>query len=346
MISMIKKKLKTSNKNYLKMNLLFLALIISNIVLFIGLIEYHSTIGIKVNLETVQDIASAIATICILGYVSGKLTKIKGLEESSVYGIMYSIIICVIGLMSTYFDSRVDAAAHFGPYLDMFGILCGVLIFAILSTHLKPFKEILSGKFTKKNQLICLIIFAMIGLFASYACVTINGAPANIRSLIVMISGLFGGPFVGIPVGIISAAYRLSLGGTTALPCAISTAISGIVGSLIFIWNDKKFLRTIPAIILIFLYTGFDMLMVVILTPSGISFPFIQNIYPIMIFASVSGMLLFSIVLKDRKEKMNPTIGDEEDKINQLKNDLDEYSEKIEHLENEIETLKKDKEKN
>ena len=64
-----------------------------------------------------------------------------------------------------------------------------------------------------------------------------------------------------------------------------------------------------------------------------------------MIFASVSGMLLFSIVLKDRKEKMNPTIRDEEDKIKHLKNDLEEYSERIELLENEIEKLKKDKEK-
>ncbi len=88
------------------------------------------------------------------------------------------------------------------------------------------------------------------------------------------------------------------------------------------------------------------MLMVVILTPSDISFPFIQNIYPIMIFASVSGMLLFSIVLKDRREKMTPTIRDEEEKINRLNNNLEECSEKIEQLENEIEALKKDKEKN
>ena len=91
MISMKKKKLETSNKNYLKINLLFLALIISNIIFFIGLIKYHATIGINIDLETIQDIASAIATICILGYVSGRLTKIKGLGESAVFGIMYSL---------------------------------------------------------------------------------------------------------------------------------------------------------------------------------------------------------------------------------------------------------------
>ena len=212
MISMKKKKLKISNKNYLKMNILFILLIISNIALFIGLIKYHSSIGINIDLNTIQDIASAIATICILGYLSGRLAKIKGLGESAIYGIVYSIMICIIGLMSTYFDARVDTSAHFGPYLNMFGILCAVLIFVILATNLKSFKEILDRKFTRKNQLVCLVVFTVIGLFASYAYVTINNTPANIRSLIVIISGLFGGPFVGIPVGIISAAYRLSLG--------------------------------------------------------------------------------------------------------------------------------------
>lgn len=340
---MLKEKLKITNKNYLKMNIVFLALIISNIILLIGLIEYHSKVGLHIDIETVQDIASAIATICILGFLSGQLSKIKGLGDSAVYGIMYSLIICIIGLMGTYFDDKVDSSIFFGPYLDMFGILCGVLIFVILSTHLKAFKDIMKGKFTKKNQLICLVIFSMVGLFASYAFVKVNDTPANIRSLIVMISGLFGGPMVGIPVGLISGAYRLSLGGSTALPSAVSTVISGIVGSLIFIWNDKKFLNTVPAIILMLLFTGFEMLMVVALTPPDISFPFIQHIYPIMLFASVSGMLLFSLVLKSQKEKMDSSGSDKEDTINQLKNELKKYSEKIENLENEINELKDEK---
>ena len=43
---------------------------------------------------------------------------------------------------------------------------------------------------------------------------------------------------------------------------------------------------------------------------------------------------------------MTPTIRDEEEKINRLNNNLEECSEKIEQLENEIEALKKDKENN
>ena len=343
---MKRKTSEISKKNDLKIKAIYALLLIVNIVFFIGLIVYHSNFSIDFNLETTQSVAAAVASICILGYVSGRLPKLKGLGESSVIGIAYSLTICLIGLIISYFGQIIDISLHFGPYLDMFGILCGVLIFVILATNLKPFQEILNRKFTRKNQLICLIIFASVGVFSSYAFVNINGAPANIRSLIVMISGLFGGPVVGIPVGIISAAYRLSLGGSTAIPSAISTVLSGIIGSLIFIWNDKKFPKIIPATVLMFLFTGFEMLLIIIMTPPNISFSFIQSIYPIMLFASVTGMLLFSIVIRGRREKLDGNPSEEEQKITELENELKEYGEKIEKLENEIEELKKNNEKN
>lgn len=335
---MTEKKFKISN--YWKMNILYSLLIISNIIFFIGLISHFSKFGINISLETFQDIAAAIATLSILGYVSGKLPKIKNRGDNPLYGMSYILIMCVIGIMTSYFGSKIDAKTYFGPYLEMFGILCGVLIFVILATNLKSFKEILIGNFTKKNQLKCLIIFAAIGLFASYAHVTVNDTPANIRCLIVMISGLFGGPAVGIPVGLISGAYRFTLGGATALPCTISTVLSGVIGSLIFIWNDKKFPKTLHAMVLMFLFTGFDMLIVVVLSPPDISYPLIQNIYPIMLFASVVGMLLFSIVIKELKEHINqPSI--EEEKIKELENKLEGYDKEIEKLKNEIKNLKK-----
>ena len=53
-----------------------------------------------------------------------------------------------------------------------------------------------------------------------------------------------------------------------------------------------------------FLFTGFEMLMVVVMTPSDISFPFIHNLYPEMLFASVVGIILFSLAIKTRKEDM------------------------------------------
>ena len=64
-----------------------------------------------------------------------------------------------------------------------------------------------------------------------------------------------------------------------------------------------------------------------------------------MCFASVVGMLLFTIVIRETKDKMNPKISDEEQKIKEFETELKEYDEKIEKLENEIKELKKEIEK-
>ena len=239
--------------------------------------------------------------------------------------------------MTSYFNGKANTSLLFGPYLEMFRILCVILIFILVAIRFKPFEEIIFGKFNKKSLFACFIIFTLLGLYASKFHLDVNNTPANVRCMVVMLSGLFGGPYVGIPVGLISGAYRFTLGGTTALPCAISTAISGIVGSLIFIWNDKKFPRPKIAIILMFLYTGFEMLLIVILTPPDISFPFVRNIYPIMLFASVIGVILFSIVIKDKREQTQPSSIDEE--IEEIETDL-ESNDEIKELRNEIEKIK------
>ena len=330
-------KLKTKNKNHLKKNALYLFLLITNIILFIGLANYFMKVGININLKHFDDISAIIATIIILGFISLKLPKIKELGDHSIFGMAYLLIICALGLMTSYFNGKFGTPSVFEPYLEMFKILCGVLIFLILATNFKPFKEILDGKFTQKNLIICLIIFTAIGLFASYAHVNTNGAPANIRCLIVMISGLFGGPFVGIPVAIISGVYRYSIGGTTALPSTIATILSGVIGSLIFIWNNKKFPKTLEAMVLMFLFTGFEM------TPSDISFPFVRNIYPKMAFASVIGILLFSIVIMELRENMHPELDEDEKRIMELENELEDHDAQIEQLKDEIEKLKNEK---
>lgn len=328
------------NKNW-KIIAIYLVLVVSNIVLFIGL-SYYSKIGININLKNFDDISAIIATIIILGYISGKLPATELRKDSPLFGFGYVLIMCAISFMSPYFIGSINTSM-FDPYFEMFKILCAVLIFVILATNLKSFREIILGKFTRKNLLVCLIVFALVGLFASYCRVNVNGTPANIRCLIVMISGLFGGPVVGIPVGIISGAYRLTLGGATAVPCAIATVLSGVIGSLIFIWNDKKFPSMLESALLMFLFTGLEMLLIVVLTPQDISFPFVKTIYPLMLFGSVIGMFLFALVIREARYKIDPEPTYEEQKIKEFENEFEKYDERIEELENEIEKLKKEK---
>ena len=354
---MLDKMFNPTNRNYLKMNLLYLLLIISNVILFAGLIYYfHSIDGIVIKMEVIDNYLTVMATIIVLSFVSVRLPKLRE-KGSSLYDISYLIIITALGAMISYFDGKVNKEMIFGPYLEMFKVLSVILIFMLLLAKLPSVREIVYGKRSKRNQLICLIIFAALGIFASRFHIYIDGAPANVRCMVVLVSGLFGGPVVGIPVGLISGAYRYTLGGVTALPCSITTVIAGIVGSLVFIWNDRKFPRTIAVIVLMFLFTGFEMLMVIVMSPHEISFPFIGKIYPVVLFASVVGVVLFTMLIREERAKMHAENADVDemidrdedesdagDEISQLKMEIrelrDESARQIDELKDEIMRLK------
>lgn len=51
-----------------------------------------------------------------------------------------------------------------------------------------------------------------------------------------------GGPIVGIIVGLLAGIHRYTLGGFTALACAISTIVEGLIGGLfkIYFKNTNK----------------------------------------------------------------------------------------------------------
>lgn len=337
MISMLE-EFKT-NGNKVKMGILYLLLIISNIVLLIGLFNHFSSVGIHIELESFEYFSSVIPTIIILGIITSKFAKLQE-QDSALYDTWYLIIITLLGLMSSYFSAKSNTDMLFSPYLEIFRILCVVLIFALVALLLEPMKEIIHGKYTKKNLFICLIIFTALGIYATVINLDVDGAPANVRCMVVMISGLFGGPFVGIPVGLISGAFRYSAGGVSALPCAVSTALSGIIGSLVFMWNDKKFPKPTVAVTLMFLFTGFEMLLFILMTPPDISFSYVHNIYPEMLFASVIGMTLFAVIVRD-KRKTDSTDSSEIEKELEGNKEIQELKNEIKKLKSEIGELKK-----
>lgn len=332
------------NADYLKMNILFILLIISNVALLAGLIYHYSRVGIGFHIETYEYFSSVIPTIIILGFITSRLTKLRE-RRGSLYEMAYLVIITVLGLMTSYFSAKANTAVILGSYLEMFRILCVILIFVLIALRLEPFKQIIRGDYSRRNLIVCFIIFAIFGISSSIFFIDVNGTPANVRCMVVMLSGMFGGPFVGVPVGIVSAAYRLYLGGATAMPCAISTVISGIIGSLLFWWSGRKYPRPIAAVAAMFFFTGFEMLLVIMMTPPEISFPFITGIYPMMLFSSVIGVILFSIVVQDRMAE-----GDSQYDgiVEQLEDEIDQSGEiqvlkdEIDWLKSEIRNLKKD----
>ena len=63
-----------------------------------------------------------------------------------------------------------------------------------------------------------------------------------------------------------------------------------------------------------------------------------------MLFASIVGMFLFTVVIKETKTKTSIQLSHEEQKIKEFKDELETYyDEKLEELKNEIDEIIKEK---
>lgn len=129
--------------------------------------------------------------------------------------------------------------------IERVGIL---IILAFLLSRMKTFRQFVQNQHGFKEKLIFIFIFGSFGIISNYTGVEIesgvittsswqtddiDGAIANTRIMGVTIGGLLGGPLVGIGVGLIAGLHRLTLGGFTAVACALSTILAGVVTGLL-----------------------------------------------------------------------------------------------------------------
>ena len=321
--------------------IIFLVLLVSNLIFFGLFIKYYMThnINFKISWPFLNSVFAIVATIIILGFISTRLPQFRNMGDSSIYEVGYLIIIGLLSMLISYFNKSTEGFVSWDPFIDVFKVLSILLILVIIAAKTKAFKSIINRKIGWKALFYCFIIFSILGCISSMYAIPVKDSIVSVRELIVMVSGLFAGPFVGIPVGFVAGGFRFLYGGATVVPCTISSIIAGFSGSLIYVCNDGKFLKGFPSVLLMFLYTVFSMLLIILMTPPNISVPYVSGIYPLMLFASVLGIILFRMIVKE--EKTGKEITYEELRIRELENTLEEYEDRFDKLEEDVEVLKR-----
>lgn len=352
-------KIKNKAADDKKILILFIILFIFNIAFYFNLFAYMVIIK-DLDIAVLHDLVTIISAIIILGFISTRLPRLREITDGSVYEIAYLIIMGLLSITISYFNKSTNGESLWAPFLEMFRMLSVVLILTYFATKSKSFKSIVKGEFTHKTILWQIVICSILGILASYFTMDVNGAPANARGLVVMIASLLGGPYLGIPVAIISGVWRYFLGGPTALACGVSTVLAGVIGSLVFVWNRCKFLKAYKVAILMFLFSGFDMFLVTVITPKPDGILVANAVYAPMTFAAVLGMLLFTMFLGEKKEEveiseeLKQTIEDNSTKISgnmditdlntdriiEISQELKEYKEKVDRLEQEMKEMR------
>ncbi|NFS03174.1 histidine kinase [Clostridium botulinum] len=118
-------------------------------------------------------------------------------------------------------------------YIQLLESMSLIGIAAYLYSQTKTFNKFIKNKSDYKYKLIIITFFSVLSILGTYTGVNIEPyALANARPIGAIVAGYIGGPLVGIMVGIIGGTHRYFLGGFTALSCAISTILEGIVGGI------------------------------------------------------------------------------------------------------------------
>ncbi|HDR5348918.1 two-component system sensor histidine kinase LytS [Bacillus cereus] len=197
-----------------------------------------------------------------------------------------------------------------------------IVILGFLLSHIKTFRRLLHKQdgYVDKLKLIC--IFSVFTIVSNYTGIEIAGNTimnenwlqgvsssstiANTRIMGVGISGLLGGPIVGIGVGSIAGIHRYMLGGTTALSCAISSILAGVItGYIGYIF--KKYNCTITpkfsAILSVFI-VSLEMIMILLIVEDGMSI--VKTIaIPMILVNSFGSFILLSMIQAILRQEEN-----------------------------------------
>jgi len=187
-------------------------------------------------------------------------------------------------------------------------LMAVIAVLAYFASRSKWFFDICNRKITPGNGLIMVAVFGAMSILGNYSGVEILGALANIRDLGPMIAGLLGGPFVGLATGLIGGAYRYSMGGFTAIPCALSTVLSGFLGGAIWVWK-KRLIGAIWATLFAFSMESLHMaLTLAIAQPFNEALIVVQSVYLPMALGNSAGMAVFALIVDNVIKERNTAI--------------------------------------
>lgn len=314
----------------------FIVLFLFNVILWLYLISFNlSVFNFDLGKNNVFNIGTnfytIISVLIFFTFMTSKLPKLLSLGNNPLYEFGYLLILGFLGLSMASFYALVNQSMNLYSFATMINLLAAILLVLIVASRFDSFKALATNNYSRKDQLVCMVIFLILGFLS--AAIINELVKCDIRIIVVIVAGLFGGPIIGIPTAILSSLILLVSDGGNAICSVVSTIVCGVISSMIYLWNGRKFLKTIPSAILLFLFIGFDMLMIILMTPPSSGVPLVLEIYIPMLYAGLMGLLLFKIIIAEIKMNADEKSFDAESEIKEIKASLKEHEKKIKHLE-------------
>ncbi|MGI2033462.1 LytS/YhcK type 5TM receptor domain-containing protein [Rhizobium panacihumi] len=186
--------------------------------------------------------------------------------------------------------------------------MCVYLVIAYLFSKTPLFLPLMQVTVRPWRKMACYVIFSMFCIMGTYFGLHIDEAIANTRAIGAVLGGIFGGPMVGLAVGLTGGMHRYSLGGYTALACAISTTAEGLIGGLVHSYllrhrrTDLLFKPLLIAGVTFFAEIVQMSIILVVAQPFVNSVHLVETIALPMIVANTVGAAMFMNILGDRRK--------------------------------------------
>lgn len=183
-----------------------------------------------------------------------------------------------------------------------------LFVFAFILSRLGSARRLIGKKpVTVSDKVVLSILFGIFGIVGTYFSIEFKGALVNTRIIGVATGGLLGGPMVGLFSGLIAGIHRglIDAGGFTALACAVSPPLEGLMAGYIGKIMQNKNNKWIYAALAGAIGESMRKISVLIFSkPFPAAVELVKEIWmPMVIINSIGLALLFMIIDNIFKER-------------------------------------------
>lgn len=198
---------------------------------------------------------------------------------------------------------------------ERFGLMVGVVF--LFMTIMPVQRMHFSAEASRLRTVLVTALFGTLGILGTYTGNAVFDSVANLRAMVVITGGLFGGPVVGIGAGFIAGAHRIlmDLDGFSAYPCGIATAIEGLAAGLVALRMGDRAMNWRTGSLLALAGESMHMVLVLLLSrPFADAVALVRIIAPPMILVNAFGAALFVEVInlfardRDRRDSLHAQI--------------------------------------
>lgn len=180
-----------------------------------------------------------------------------------------------------------------------------IIALAFFFTKFESARDIFTKKKRSKKDIFFLsLFFSFLSIIGTYTGIDYRGAIVNTRNIGVAVSGIIGGPHVGIITGVVAGIHRffIDIESPTTIACAISSISGGFITSIFFKRTNEKNCY-IYGFISGFLIENLSMILILVtgyfFNNFSMATDIVKNIYLPMILANALGVSIVIIIIED-----------------------------------------------